>query len=116
MDFVEGFERALGSELLELESEVEFFNTEVIPATQHGAAMKVCTEALELSSEVLEGNDTLGEEADVLITLIGEVALAGRSMSEVISAAREKMRVNIHERTWELQPDGTWQHVRKDAA
>lgn len=69
------------------------------------AHKKAAHEAIELAD-----NPSLEEAADVLICLVGVAVRHQWTFSDLADAVNRKVAVNMS-RVWELQDDGTWQHV-----
>lgn len=70
------------------------------------AHLKLCQEGHEFTD-----NPSLEEAADVLIVLALACAQNRWSFNSLAAHVRAKDRIN-RQRTWELQEDGTYQHVR----
>lgn len=102
-------QRIAGDPVDHLNSMVSHFSIGVIHATPEGMALKATKEATEFNEE-----PSLEEAADVLVCITGWAVLSGHHLSDIVDAAIAKMNVNIHERTWERQDDGTYQHVNVD--
>ena len=68
---------------------------------------KLKKEVLELSVAFQNGKDITSEVGDIFIVLS---QLARAVDTSVYQASALKMLINL-ERTWEKQPDGTYQHV-----
>ena len=99
------YEAEIGDSLLNLAADVDHFTRNMVPQDRDAPARKCATEAAEFAAD-----PSLDEAADVLITVIGWCQLADISMEMLIDAATIKMTTNLA-RTWQQQPDGTWQHV-----
>ena len=91
--------------LAELFDDVARFVTDVIPQTVNSPALKCAKEAREFAEE-----PSLDEAADVLTCVLGWVHLAGHDVHALLAASHTKMAIN-NARTWQQQPDGTWQHI-----
>jgi hypothetical protein len=68
------------------------------------AHIKCAQEAAEFAE-----NPSIEEAADVLISLMGAATARGWTTRDLAVAVKDKMVVNWN-RSWEEQPDGTWQH------
>lgn len=95
----------LGDSLVDLGDDIHRFLTTTIQATPEAQARKCAKEAAEFAAQ-----PSVAEAADVLITVIGWCELERVGISVLLDAATRKMTTNLA-RTWEQQPDGTWQHV-----
>lgn len=73
------------------------------------AHLKVVHEAQELSED-----PSLEEWADVMIALQGVALRHAWTADEQALAVLSKVAINAS-RTWKQQPDGTWQHVGREA-
>lgn len=89
-----------------LEYAASWLNTtaETGPDLRVNAHRKVAHEAAELAE-----NPCLEEAADVLVCLVGTALAQHWTLEDLAAAVRAKVLVNWS-RTWEQQPDGTWQH------
>lgn len=95
------------SDLVRLTNDVALLmGTRFPDHTVDACAIKCATEAQEFAANP---ND-ITEAADVLITLLAWLHVNKVSVHHFLDAAERKMRVNFA-RTWERQPDGTYQHV-----
>jgi hypothetical protein len=74
------------------------------------AHVKTAHEAAELAA-----NPTLEEWADVAICLIGTALHHGWSADDLAAAIQLKVEIN-RLRTWDHQPDGSWQHRPQSTA
>jgi len=63
--------------------------------------------------EVEEDTKQIEEYADCLIALFGASNSAGITYDELKNIALNKMVINKN-RTWEKQPDGTFQHIKNE--
>lgn len=98
-------ETGTGMQLIDLTADVAHFTRHVVTQPPHAPALKCAREAAEFAE-----NPSIGEAADVLITVLGWIGLNGYGVADLLGVAEEKMRVNLA-RTWIEQADGTWQHV-----
>lgn len=70
-------------------------------------AKKFLGEAQELADEP----HRMEEAADVFVSLMGTLWVQGKDLQDLAQAVQDKLVV-LRQRTWALQPDGTYQHVR----
>lgn len=75
------------------------------PDLRINAHIKAAHEARELADDPCPM-----EFADVLICLVGTALHHGWMVGDIARAVAHKVRINAA-RTWEQQPDGTWQHA-----
>lgn len=95
----------MSARLSQLADDVQHLVTIVIPQSVASPALKCAKEAREFAED-----PCLEEAADVLICVLGWLALAGHSADDLLAAAEQKMTTNLA-RTWQQQPDGTYQHI-----
>lgn len=70
------------------------------------AHLKAVHEAQEFADE-----PSLDEMADVIMCLAGAALQRGWTLADVAGALRDKVMVN-RARTWAMNEDGTWSHVK----
>jgi hypothetical protein len=85
---------------------VESLKNDGIDIAEH-AGKKAVHEAQEFVD-----NPSLEEAADTIIAVLGACRGQEWTLRELGSAMLAKMEVN-RQRTWERQPDGTYQHVKE---
>jgi hypothetical protein len=79
----------------------------IFPKASHIAHLKkVIVEA----EEALQDPDDVFEYADCLIAILGAMAKKGFSFEHIYNVTNIKLGV-IKDRTWEILPDGSYQHV-----